>query len=98
AHVNGEMRSRITPREAVIKAFQVVRQLRLQATNLFGIHALASGRELDRPNLRRYSCGRQDQLSAVVVEAASCRFSAPAARRHGDLAATGISATECRSY
>src|SRR6185437_16016722 len=71
AHVNGEMRSRITPREAVIKAFQVIRQLRLQATNLFGIHALASGRELDRPNLRRYSCGRQDQLSAVVLRGTS---------------------------
>ncbi|HEX5471514.1 MAG TPA: hypothetical protein VFW73_06490, partial [Lacipirellulaceae bacterium] len=40
----------------------------LQATNLFGIHALISGRALDSPNFRRYLRGWQDQVSAVVLK------------------------------
>ena len=43
SHVHGEMRLRVPPREAILKTIQVIRQLRLQPTNLLGIHALASG-------------------------------------------------------
>jgi len=42
SHVYGKMCPRIPPRETVGKSLQVLRQLGLQPTNLFGIHALAS--------------------------------------------------------
>jgi hypothetical protein len=58
------MRPRIAPREAILKPVQIIRQLRLQATNLFGIHASASKTQVDdRPQFPRYLMQPQHQLA-----------------------------------
>ena len=40
--VNGKMSARVAPRKTASKAIQVTGQLRLQSTNLGGIHAKSS--------------------------------------------------------